>query len=164
MSDLVANARFFIEGQYVTPDDAVGGNGNNNVSHVEISVQRDANGQITIQDLSGPNATLREAPAIMAWPYAQFSIHDASPGDGRIVVAYKVTKIKSTKFRYDYAVYNMNSDRGIRAFSVPSGGQPTNSGFSAVTSHEEPWSNDPWTFEVAGDEVLWWVEASATNL
>jgi hypothetical protein len=57
--------------------------------------------------------------------------------------------IQHSNFRYEYAVYNMNSERGVGSFSVPVGMSPvTNIGMSSVLSHGEPWSNDPWQSKV----------------
>jgi hypothetical protein len=154
---LTPGARFFIEGHYITPDDAGVGNGHNNVSHMEVFVERDANGAITIRNPPpGPPTTIRETPAIMAWPYAQFAIHDPWPDDGRIIVGYKVTRLTRTKFRYSYAVYNLNSARPVREFSIPvDEGTVQNPGFGAVASHGEPWSTAPWSAEIANGRLTW---------
>jgi len=77
-------------------------------------------------------------------------------GDGRLIVAHKVTRISRTAFRYDYAVYNMNNDRGVRSFSVPTGSaQISNIGFGSGFSHGENWSNEPWQGAAANGQVTW---------
>ena len=72
-SDLtVTTARYFMEGQYIAPDDATAGNGNNNVSHIEVKVTQDGAGNFIIENAHpGPRPTVREAPAIRAWPIVQ---------------------------------------------------------------------------------------------
>lgn len=157
-SDLaLPGARYFLEGQYIAADDAMAGNGHNNVSHVEVKVTRDGTGDFVI-DLASTagRATVREMPALRAWPYADFAIHDSRLEDGQIIVAHKVIRLTRTTFRYEYAVYNMNSERGIGSFSLPVGSvAATNIGMSAVFSHGEPWSNDPWQSKVENGRLIW---------
>jgi hypothetical protein len=157
-SDLtVPGARLFMEGQYIAGDDATAGNGNNNVSHIEVRVTQDGAGNFIIENaFPGLRPTAREVPAIRAWPYADFSVSDSWPDDGRLIVAHKVVRLSRTQYRYEYAVYNMNSERGVRAFSVPVGAaQISNVGSSAVFSHGEAWSNDPWQSTVENGRVSW---------
>jgi len=164
-SDLVvAGARYFIEGQYIAPDDAGAGNGLNNVSHLEVRVTQDGAGNFVIENATvGTRPTTREVPAIRAWPYADFSLHD-EPDDGRLIVAHRVVRISRTAFRYEYAVYNMNSERGVRSFAVPVGNaQVTNVGFSAVASHGEAFSNDPWQATTQDGRVNWSTQPFETN-
>jgi len=156
-SDLAnPGARYFIEGHYIAADDAAAGNGYNNVSHMEVRITQGANGGFVITNaIPTTRPTVREAPAIRAWPYAEFSTHSA-PDDGRITVAHKVTRISRTKYRYEYAVYNMNSERGVQSFSMPVGNaQISNIGASAVLSHGEAWENDSWQSSVANGRVTW---------
>ncbi|HEX8662682.1 MAG TPA: hypothetical protein VF744_01475 [Beijerinckiaceae bacterium] len=150
-------ARYFVEGHYVAADDAAAGNGQNNVSHMEVLVTRDSGGNFVIVNANpSPRPTVRERPAIRAWPYAEFSIHDGAPDDGQVTVAHKIVRLSRTKYRYEYAVYNMNSERGVQSFSVPVGNaQVSNVGFSAVFSHGEAWENDPWQNTVANGRVTW---------
>lgn len=161
----VPGARYFMEGHYVAGDDARAGNGNNNVSHVEVKISRDASGDLVIDIVNpGPRPTQRELPAIRAWPYAEFAVHDGAPADGRIMVAHNVIRLSRTNYRYEYAVYNMNSARGVATFSVPAGAaEPANIGMSAVFSHGEPWSNDPWTSKVEGGRVTWSTQGFGEN-
>jgi len=135
-----ADARYFVEGHYVTADDALAGNGNNNASHREVRVT----GTLNNWTLTPLGATVREQPAIRAWPDATFVELDSWPEDGRIIVAYKVTESGGGEFRYDYAIYNMNSDRGVRSFSVPARFTKQLFGFHAVRSHDEAFTNIVW--------------------
>ncbi len=157
-SDLTGTgARYFIEGHYISADDAAAGHGNNNVSHIEVRVTRDGAGNYTIENANpGPRPTIREMPAIRAWPYADFSVHDSAPDDGRLIVAHRAIRISRTTFRYEYAVYNMNSDRGVRSFSIPVGNaQVANIGFAAVFSHGETWTNEAWQSSVENGRISW---------
>lgn len=165
-SDLaLPGARYFMEGHYIAADDAISANGNNNVSHVEVKVGRETNGDLSVEMISpGPRPTLREIPAIRAWPFAEFSVHDSGLDDGRVVVAHKVIRLSRTKYRYEYAVYNMNSNRGVASFSVPAGSAaPSNIGMSAVFSHGEAWSNDPWMNKIEDGRLTWLTQTFAEN-
>jgi hypothetical protein len=97
-SDLaLPGARYFIEGQYVAPDDAMAGNGHNNVSHVEVKVTKDGTGEFLIDFVSTTGRpTVRETPAVRAWPYADFTVNDSGLTDGQIIVAHKVVRLSRT--------------------------------------------------------------------
>ena len=165
-SDLLTpGARYFFEGHYVASDDAAAGNGNNNVSHVEVHVTQDGAGNFIIENAQpGPRPTVRETPAIRAWPYAEFSVHDSGLEDGRLMVAHKVVRLSRTAYRYEYAIYNMNSERGVRSFSIPVGNAAiSNAGSSAVLSHGEPWANDAWQSTVENGRITWSTKAFQEN-
>jgi hypothetical protein len=156
-SDLAnPGARYFIEGHYIAADDASAGHGHNNVSHMEVRIVQDPNGNFVITNaVPTTRPTVREVPAIRAWPYAEFATH-MTQEDGRIVVAHKAVRLSRTKYRYEYAVYNMNSERGVQSFSIPVGSaQVTNVGFAAVQSHGEAWENDAWQSSVANGRLTW---------
>jgi hypothetical protein len=156
-SDLAnSGARYFMEGHYIAADDAAANNAYNNVSHIEVAVTQAPGGGFDFRNVvSTPHPTVRERPAILAWPFAEFSISDVQ-NEGRIIVAHKPVRISRTKFRYEYAVYNMNSDRGVQSFSVPVGqAQVTNVGFQAVFSHGGPLENDPWQAVTGNGRVTW---------
>ncbi len=156
------NARYFIEGHYIASDDAREGNGHNNVSHRELTLNRDGFGGLQFQNV-GPD-TARETPAIMAWEGASFArlrAVEARVGDkdvaATIIVASRAVPLGDRRHRYEYMVYNMNSDRGVRSFRVPlpNGVTAGDMGFQAARSHEDPWSNDPWTTTTDGGAVTW---------
>ncbi|MEK6676967.1 MAG: hypothetical protein AABZ47_15100 [Planctomycetota bacterium] len=154
-SDLaIPGARYFVEVQYVGADDALAGNGNNNVSYREQFMS----GTPGNWNFANTGGTMRRTPAIYAWPGAAWSVVDSWPEDGRIIVSYKVTDFGGGQWRYDYAVYNMNSDRGIGSFSVPVGVTKVGSmDFYGVLSHEEDLevTNDPWETEVRQGNATW---------
>ena len=47
------------------------------------------------------------------------------PTEGRFWVATKVTTIATDRYLYDYAIFNLNSDRSGGSFSVPRGAGAT---------------------------------------
>ncbi|HKQ50547.1 MAG TPA: proprotein convertase P-domain-containing protein [Phycisphaerae bacterium] len=155
-----AGALYFIEGQYIAPDDATSGNGNNNASYRQYTVT----GNSSNWTFTAVGSTVREQPAINVWPGATFTTLDSWPVDGRIIVATKVTPLGGTLHRYDYAVYNMNGERGIRSFSVPVGAATiSNIGFSAPLSHDEGFSNAAWASSNSGGNLTWSTDTYATD-
>lgn len=164
----IPNADYFIEAQYISPDDAKAGNGLNNVSHRQIEFISDSNGRLRAR---ASGADLVVGPAILSWSGAQAAVVDGAEvtpqGESivsRVIVTAKVTPLTSGSNRYDYAVYNMNSQRGIRSVSIPVGGATVSSfGMSAVASHGEQWSNDPWEKRVEGGSIVWEVPTFDVN-
>ena len=167
----VAGARYFIEGHYVHPDDAAAGNGNNNVSYREVAMSRAAGGAIA---MSHPTETVQRRPALKAWEGAEFVNVDAPEATvgnrslaSRVIVGFRVTQVAAYKHRYEYAVYNMNSERAVRSFSIPIGAMPadriTGIGFKAVLSHTIPHSNAPWTNRIEAGRITWSTETFAAN-
>ncbi|MGK9264151.1 hypothetical protein KXS15_24810 [Sinorhizobium meliloti] len=153
------DALYFIEGHYITADDIAAGNGMNNVSYRRLRLRND-DGQLWLMNAG---LTERQKPAITAWEGA--TTHDvdaveASAGSSgtlsRVVVASKVTQLQGMRHRYEYAIYNMNSDRSIGSFRVPVGSAAIiDIGFHAVRSHGEAWSNDPWQARVQDGWIEW---------
>ena len=147
-------ALYFVEGHYVTPDDAESGNQNNNASYRQVTVQNDL-------DLSFAGETVRESPAIQAWqdfdPTVDIRMADVS-GDGRLIVATRTSDNFDGTWRYEYAIHNLNSHRSASSFSVPMapGTEITNLGFHDVPYHSgEPYNNEAWAMEVGDDNVTW---------
>lgn len=153
-------ARYFVEGQYIAPDDAIAGNGLNNVSYREIQVRQVAGAWRF--GITG-SRTIRRTPAIRAWEGAEFSdIHVVEDviGDraltAHLIVAQRVTNLQGTTHRYEYAVYNMNSKRAIKSFSIPIGNlSVTNMGFRSPKQHVEDALPAPWTTKVDNGKITW---------
>lgn len=137
-------ARYFVEGHYVTMDEAQAGNGANNPSYREVSVQTDLS-------LNFVGATQPTRDALMAWQDIDPTVALADlaiPSDGTVRLATKVTDLGGGQFRYDYALHNINSDRSVNGFSVPiaAGVNITNVGFNDVESHSgEPYALTDWS-------------------
>ena len=117
-------ATYYAESQYITPHEytwcaANPGQCNmyNNVSYRQFSVSK-----TTVFNFTPIGSTVRQTPAIYAWPGATVVQIQPDPGnDGIAFVAYKVTRLPTTLWHYEYAVYNENMDRAIQSFSVPLG-------------------------------------------
>lgn len=160
-------AQYFVEGQYIHPDDAASGNDNNNCSYRKVTIGATwSTTQGYPLTLSG--ATLQQVPAINAWKTIQADVELRDyqvPGDGLFVVAYRASDNGNGTWHYEYAIFNMNSDRSGGSFSVPvpAGVNVTNIGFSAPAYHSGDQNagaagynqNTPWTGTRTADAVTW---------
>ncbi|MGE0481782.1 MAG: hypothetical protein AB7Q17_15050 [Phycisphaerae bacterium] len=155
-------ASYFIEGHYVTPDDAAAGNHMNNVSWRRVTV----NANLTLS-LSG--STQRQEPAILAWPDLDAAAavgFTTIPGDGRVYVGWRSASLGGGNYSYEFAVYNMNCDRAIQAFTVnvPNGTTVSNIAFKDVPYHSgEPYSGTDWTSSQTATTVSWATQTFAQN-
>ncbi len=162
---LNAGARYFAEGQYVTADDAVAGNGLNNASWEEVTVSGAS------FNLSLVGGTIREQSALYAWqvvdPTVELVNADlASTPVERFEVARKVTNPSSGVWHYEYIVRNMNSDRSAQAFTLtfPVATTITNTGTHQVNHHSnEPYSTTAWVSTVGASSVSWATDTFGTN-
>ncbi len=159
-------ALYFVEGQYVSPDDAANGNGNNNASYRRVTPSLSAG----LWRLSLNDTTQRERTAIRAWKDNDATVTETDvqiPGEGLLIVSAQATDLGGGEYHYEYAVQNMNSDRSVGSFSVPvpAGATVTNIGFHDVDYHSgEPFNGTDWPGSFAGGAVTWTVaEDYATN-
>ncbi|MBC7835425.1 MAG: hypothetical protein H7Y88_10055 [Phycisphaerales bacterium] len=155
-------ATFFVEGVYVAPDDAEAGNWLNNATYKRATVNQ-SSFAVTYQ--GAPETTI---PAIFAWrdhglgagvPDPAVTIVEVDiPGEGRLIVGSKVTQSRGNVYHYEYAIYNLNSDRsaGTVSVPVPAGAGVTGVGFKDVDYHSgERFSNTDWTSAVGAGAVVW---------
>lgn len=158
----LSNAQWFVEGQYIHPDDAASGNGNNNASWRRASVAGGPN-EFTLS-LSGP--TVQTEPAIRAWgtvdPGVIYQTFQApGPGGGLFTLAVTRTSLGSGLYRYEYLVHNLNCHDSAGAFTVnfPAGTVLSNAGFHSPPYHSgEPYDNNPWTSATAPNGITWTVD------
>jgi len=152
-------ALYFVEGQYVTPDDAAAGNGNNNVTYRPVDVLPSGIDEYDLVMTEEPSVS--ESPAVYAWASADPDVvvtEEQIPEDGLFVVAAKASDIGGGFYRYEYAVYNMNSDRSGGSFEVPipAGAVVRGVGFHDVFYHSgEVYDNTDWTSVVGAGAVTW---------
>ncbi|MBK7642888.1 MAG: hypothetical protein IPJ19_07530 [Planctomycetes bacterium] len=165
-----ASVRYFGEAQYVTQDDAAAGNNDNNASYREMSVV--GAGNAWDFDLIAP--TVRENPAILAWQAVDPSVQIANidiPGDGRVILGWKVTALGGGQWHYEYALFNLNSDASIQALSVPKGAgvNVTNIGFHDIDYHDGDgignvdFDGTDWVATNGGSSVNWATATFAQN-
>ncbi len=158
--------RYFIEGHYIAPDDAQSGNGLNNASYREVTVNSGT------FNLTLGASTVRKQAAIMAWPTIDPTVDliavdvPVSPVE-RFYLARKTIDLGGGNWHYEYALHNMNSDRSARSFRVefPGGATITNAGFAGPVHHSgEPFSTTAWAINTSvPGEVTWSTDDFATN-
>ncbi len=137
---LGTGALYFLEAQYVSPDDALAGNANNNASYRQVWFNMQY--QMTVNNLGGPgwSTTRQMVPAITAWAELDPTVHLHAvdiKGDGRVYVGSKVTDNGDGTWTYEYAVHNLNSHRAVSMFRLPvsAGVEVMNIGFHDVDYH-----------------------------
>ena len=164
--DPVSNpgATYFAEGQYVTADEAAAGNSENSASYREESISA----SLQMTDIG---STYESVPAIYAWQAADPSVAITEvrvPSEGLFITAAVARDNGNGTWRYEYAVYNLNSHRSAQSFTVPilSDAEITNTGFHDVDYHSgEPYdgTNGPVTIDTVAGTVTWTTDSFATN-
>jgi hypothetical protein len=161
------DARYFIEAQYITADDALAGNSRNNVSYkeVDVRVNRRENKIDKIVISETGRDTKRGEPAISAWEadgakLKPVEVVEATSGDREIkslvIVGFKLVPVSGSRNRFIYAIYNMNSEQGIHSLRVPIGNTKILSqGFHAASAHGESWSNEEWPGNPENGNFVW---------
>ncbi len=162
-SDLgTPGALYFIEGVYVAADDAAAGNAGNNASYRRV--QLGAGFDLDLQDTMEVGLA-----AIYAWrdyggggpgnPDPAVEIQEVTvPDEGTFVIGSKVTDLGAGSYRYDYAVFNLNSHRsgGSLSIPIPAGAQISDVGFHDVDYHTgEPYDNTDWDSVVGTNSIVW---------
>lgn len=151
-------ALYYVEGMYVAADDATAGNDTNNASYRRV--QFADNVAYTMSWVSG-NGTMQMQPGINAWVANDPSVtltHIDIPGDGRMTLGHRVTDLGNGTWHYEYALYNMNSDRSGQFFSVsaPECVGISNIGFHDVFYHSgEPFDGTDWPATILTDQIIW---------
>ncbi len=114
-------------------------------------------------------------PAIKAWKKADSSVvetvfQEISGGsalDGKFFLAAKASHVSGCTYEYEYALYNMNSYRGAKAFKVPTSilsSDLTNRGFHGIAYHSgEPYDAYPWVDSVSGGYVAWSIDSGNSS-
>ena len=163
---LNTGAQYFVEGQYVTADDAAAGNQNNNASYRPITVS----GNAPTFNISLTGATASTKAGIEAWKTIDPAVVQTDinvNSDGRYILAATWTSLGGGLYHYEYALQNLNSYRAAGSFSVPipSGAHITNAGFHDVDYHSgEPFDGTDWTATVGASSVVWSTTPYATNV
>lgn len=155
--------RYFVEGQYVAPDDAAAGNGLNNASHREVVV--------TGSSLSVVGPTEEGRPGIYAWRDLdpEVTIREVFvPREGLFIIGFKASDNGDGTWHYEYAVFNLNSHVSARSFSLPifTDSVVTNIGFRDVEYHSgEPYDGTDWAVDVdsATGRLTWSTDDFVTD-
>ncbi|MFQ5461547.1 MAG: hypothetical protein ACE5E5_02865, partial [Phycisphaerae bacterium] len=169
-AELNPGAQYFVEGLYVTPDDAADGNGNNNASYRRVDIIGPNNLNHYLAFIQDTDTTMDEQQAIRAWKANNPAVVETDvqiPGDGLFVLAADATLLGNGFYRYEYAVYNMNSDRSGSSFFVPLplGAVIENVGFHDVDYHSgEPYGKLDWSVSITGPGITWETVPYATDV
>ncbi|HEY3242927.1 MAG TPA: hypothetical protein VGM03_06195, partial [Phycisphaerae bacterium] len=162
-----AGAIYFVEGQYISADDSTAGNDNNNASYRRAAV---GPGPSYLISLPVQYQTQQQKAAIIAWQDTDPTVTIVQvdiPSDGRMTLGYAVTNVCGGVWHYEYALYNMNSDRSAQQFIVPVPDDVTvvNMGFHDTFYHSgELYSSADWSAERANGKITWSTQAYADNV
>lgn len=162
--------QYFLEGEYVTPDDATRGNGLNNASYRRIWLTSPSNKGITFSNpQGGSSSTVQRKPAIEAWKAADATVNLQTvdvQSEGRFYVGWKATDLGGGQWNHEFAIFNLNSDRSCGAvkFKLPLGATSSSYGFRDVDYHSgEPYSLTDWTQETLADGLRWYTQTWTQN-
>lgn len=153
-----SGAQYFVEGHYVSADDAQAGNGTNNVSFRPIFVDLQ---DVEFYRIAVFGTTRTELPAIRAWREIDDSVVETIvevPNEGRFVLSAKAWLLNNGLWRYEYALQNINSDRACGSFSIPLplGAALERIGFHDVDYHsDEIFDTTDWFPTVLDDQIIW---------
>ncbi|MFN0136151.1 MAG: hypothetical protein ACKVS9_08560, partial [Phycisphaerae bacterium] len=140
-----AGAQYVFEAQYVSPDDAAARNQDNNASYRTATIT----GNATNANATLTGSTQRQRSAIQHWRgidpqvvETSFESREAANPNGgdnaaKSILAARATEVQPGEWHYEYALYNMNSDRGFAGVSVPLAASlpATDIGFRDVPYH-----------------------------
>jgi len=168
---------YFMSGQYIAPDDAGAGNGDNNESYRQATIS--GSGSSWSASFSGSFPTQREQAAIRAWGDNEAGVTETNvrvPGEGLFILAAKATDLGNGFWHYEYAVQNLNSDRSERSFSVPVPDAATvqnigfhdvfyhsGDGFNSTTANPVTFDGTDWSTTHAGGFITWETQTFAAN-
>lgn len=158
-------ALYFAEGVYVAAGEPAA-NQLNNATYERVTVANA--GATPTYAWSQTGAAQTGQPAILAWKAHGLGLNTPDdrvtiltgdvPGDGRYYVASKATDLGNGSWRYDYAVFNLNSHRAAGGVIVPTpvGVNVSNIGFSDVDYHSgEIYDNTDWSSAKESTQVVW---------
>lgn len=160
-----AEALYFVEGQYISADEALAGNSDNNMSYRRVQVTGPDENGVFRATTSSQTPTQRERAAIQAWRDEDVSVKETLvpvPGEGLFILAARASQLPSGQWQYEYALQNVNSDRSAGSFSVPMQLLPPDIavvesiGFHDVDYHGgEPFDGTDWPGTFVDDAVTW---------
>jgi len=159
-------AQYFIEGQYVTQDDAAAGNAGNNASWRKVNV-------LAVNNIDGGGVTHREEPAIFAWQDLDRDVKvrevknvENAGTKTTFLLGYRASDLGGGIWHYEYAIQNLTSDQSAGSFvvPVPTAVNVTNIGFHDVNYHSgDPYDGTDWPGAKSAGVVSWATTPFATN-
>ena len=149
---------YFVEAQYVSPDDSAVGNGFNNASWIYANVS--GSGSSWSMEINS-ETTVREEQVLYAWAALDSDVVLTEvniTGEGLVLLGSRVYDLGGGLYEYEYAVQNYNSDRSIGSFTVPitPGAQVSEIGFHDVDYHSgSPIDGIDWEGTTGSGYVTW---------
>jgi len=153
--ELNPDALYFIEAQYVSPDDAEWDNQDNNASYRWVRFTSPPT------DAIGISSTQVTKIAMYGWKWFDDEVDLQEvrvPEEGLLHVTVRVYDNEDGTWQYEYAVHNLNSDRSVGSFTVQLGDCVTVSdvGFHDVDYHSgEVIDSTDWDITIEQDFVTW---------
>ena len=141
----ISGAEYYYEAFYINTNETV--DVYNNIS----SRKAGFNWTGSTWSISVLDSAQTQGPAINRW--GDLRSTSSVAGDGDVITAVKVTDNGNGTWHYEYALYNHNSDRAVREFSipVPNGANITNVGFRDIDTN----ATNQWTHTVANGAITW---------
>ena len=163
-------ARYFGECVAVAADDAAAGNSADNATYRELGVS----GSGSAWTFSLTSTAHSGEDGLAAWAASESGVRIVEiriPNEGVLVLASRVTPLGGTRYHYEYALRNRDSDLGVASFSVPipSGIVPSGVGFHGVVYRGGDGAGGvdqdgtDWTANTPGGEVSWATQSFAQN-
>jgi len=166
-SALNPGAVYFAELQLISASDANAGNVSNNCAY-EPRVAA-FHPQFEIWGFTPIGPTVPRLPAIYGWSSIDSTVV-VTPinisNEGQFHIASRVSENADETWHYEFAIFNHNSHRSARRFSVPvpSGIAITNIGFHDIAYHSgEPYDGTDWAGVHENGEVTWSTESFDVN-
>ncbi|MCB9915979.1 MAG: hypothetical protein H6828_12690 [Planctomycetes bacterium] len=166
---LNAGAIYFAEGQYVSANEYLAGNGKNSVSWRRINVN-------SVTNVTTNGSTIVGQAAPHAWKSIDNTVtvrevflpNEGGAGvHGHFVAAYNVVDLGGGVWRYNYVVENLTSDLGAESWTVPVPGAVvvSNVYFRDAYYHSgEIQDNVDWTFSNTGGNAKWQLQVGSNNI
>ena len=162
---LNAGAIYFVEGHYITSDDAAAERDDNNASWRPINVSP------TTYNITVTESTRQTEDAIAAWAEYQPTLLTTTipvVNDGLLIIGGDTFDNGDGTRTYIYAVHNLNSDRGVRKFEIPipPNATITNIYFNDTDSHSgEPYDTTDWDafVDYPRSRVVWQTQTFDEN-
>ncbi len=170
-ADINAGGINVVEIQYITHDEPFP-NRYNNSSWRPVNINLSSMTGMAMNGFpaSGQASVRWQEAAIYAWqeidPEVQIVPVDV-PNNGRMLLGYKVTDNGDGTWSYEYAIQNLNNDRGLGAVTIPMspGTQVLSMGFHDVDHHSgEPYSTADWTMQEGADSLTWSTQTYGQNI
>lgn len=163
-----ATQQFFLESIYISGDDSKAGHAANNASYRIFTPQRTTAGSWYFINQSPMKLGV---PAITEWrgelsTIQEVTLDEVGGAKSSVYVGSKVIEEAGGQFRYEYVIFNLNSDAAIGMLKLPIGAEQIkidSNGYSAPKANGEIWSETKWEFGARDRAVSWRTENADVN-